>query len=1236
MTNNFRDDVYDIPTINLVDGVPSDDTIQDMAYTTESAFNKISNAIGNIHGRGIHLDEKTRFIANLASAIGSTEDDIAVPNAVNFLNYTETFVPNDSKYFILSIIPGSNFVIQDGINPSTYWNKKNSYSEMSEDGDYVLDGVKLVFYKEPTQQFNVIYDGQYFDIGYQNGYMPNVLPSQKLRSESKIDKPTLSLSANGRFKLTIPKPSEFILQELSSEFNYSVAEYLQPFISANGAIECPDAFVGIWIKDGVSFYKLNTDKIYIISGEEFEFTTSEEISVNDEFAVYIANRSITEDIKVIFNNLFKHSHNGQDGSAVVGHASLSGLIPKTDNANINYGGSIIPGNDHPQYINREGFRNDPGSYNNAMLGDLLIASTSELSQFNNVLADSNKLVFGSMADGHSIKRRFTYGDLLLFSGFNGLSIEYNNTDEESYGLSINGNKFGVDYEDNNLILETSSGILELRTLNGLERQSLIAGLVKSRDVEVEQALAINNLGELSIGPFSFTNIINDLVVTVPGITNKIKFHPRVELEEAYIDNASVDTLLLENGKRILFGTNPGSLNNSYLTTVNTTVGAFYSYESFKFINTGKNTGVGFASADGLTEFSNIYSSSQNGSLSTPSDHDLYIESGDGGIYFVKGTRGDKILDGSTYTWKNTVTGKVRVDNLRQWPKTNIFAHDGNFDQVNINSSNLQDKKGLRFGETNGIYVTGNSAPCPPGIMVVESQNGIILVNPTSNADSCGSQEYAPLTAGVIQSFGGISTDENITAIGDLTVGRKISSDELNIASNTTLSGILRVDGSSRFDKEAFFNSDSIFNSNLDINGNVNVKNTITSQSLNILSTSNFNGVTHINNDMFVNGGMQIKSLTASGGVILNSTLRVGGESSFDGKVTYSGDTTFNANLDIRGSATVNGGLETTSLKVTNIAIFDAISQFNSNVSFSGNLLASNASFTGNVSIGGESTSTTISGNVFINTESFSIGGPVEIFGITTVKDKLVTTSSAEVGGTLNVNGSANFNSSVNINSQLSSQSLEVAQSITAGQDIKTEGSVTAGAILVERGITANGPITGESIYSESGFSASSESESSMGTLRLSGGFDQSSSTDLFSVSADASFKSDVNIQGEMKVNSTLNVGNDASGVSILTNNITVNGQNGIIDVVSAKINKIYGENYNVPVPNVILQYAPALISVISGKPFVSFESGVNFQDKALFSNAAIFSDIIYATEIQFLGSPDNAINIVAKRARYAD
>ena len=51
------------------------------------------------------------------------------------------------------------------------------------------------------------------------------------------------------------------------------------------------------------------------------------------------------------------------------------MIPTSNNQYIRYSPSTIPGNDHPQYIHREGYRTgDPGTYNNAMLGDFFIAS----------------------------------------------------------------------------------------------------------------------------------------------------------------------------------------------------------------------------------------------------------------------------------------------------------------------------------------------------------------------------------------------------------------------------------------------------------------------------------------------------------------------------------------------------------------------------------------------------------------------------------------------------------------------------------------------------------------------------------------------------------------------------------------------------------------------------------------------------------------------------------------------
>jgi hypothetical protein len=72
----------------------------------------------------------------------------------------------------------------------------------------------------------------------------------------------------------------------------------------------------------------------------------------------------------------------------------------------------MPGNDHPQYLHREGYRQeDPGTYNNALIGDLFVASKyngdgeDNGSFFSNLDGDSNAIIFGDANDGQKIYRR---------------------------------------------------------------------------------------------------------------------------------------------------------------------------------------------------------------------------------------------------------------------------------------------------------------------------------------------------------------------------------------------------------------------------------------------------------------------------------------------------------------------------------------------------------------------------------------------------------------------------------------------------------------------------------------------------------------------------------------------------------------------------------------------------------------------------------------------------------------
>lgn len=135
----------------------------------------------------------------------------------------------------------------------------------------------------------------------------------------------------------------------------------------------------------------------IITNSYISFESDDVIPENVK--IYVANSNLGKLVEGIYRLFYSHNH-GTDGGKLVSHSDTLGLFNNTDT--IQYSATNKENYDHPQYLNREGYIEDPSVYNNALLGDLLVASSDPSNFYNNLSKDSFKLVFGEYASGHRV------------------------------------------------------------------------------------------------------------------------------------------------------------------------------------------------------------------------------------------------------------------------------------------------------------------------------------------------------------------------------------------------------------------------------------------------------------------------------------------------------------------------------------------------------------------------------------------------------------------------------------------------------------------------------------------------------------------------------------------------------------------------------------------------------------------------------------------------------------------
>ena len=229
-----------------------------------------------------------------------------------------------------------------------------------------------------------------------------------------------------------------------------------------------------------------------------------------------------------------------DISSPIRHETLDGLLPSSDNPDIKYAKSIIPNNEHVQYLHREGYNaSDEGAYGNAMLGDLLIGSTSSSSLFNNTLQDSNKVLFGSTnGNGHGLYRRSVInGDVLdIASSTNGLLVSYEYNNQYKYGIGISTNSSGIHkfsnrHDNNNLLISSNNdkttfgkhnNVLGSYVLSSVEMGTLDVGIINLNPVSISKSGGTSALISSS-DINSFLNITTKVGIYNNTISGGIRF-----------------------------------------------------------------------------------------------------------------------------------------------------------------------------------------------------------------------------------------------------------------------------------------------------------------------------------------------------------------------------------------------------------------------------------------------------------------------------------------------------------------------------------------------------------------------------------------------------------------------------------------------------------------------------------------------------------------------------------------
>lgn len=453
-------------------------TIANLIQSIEGGFDIIGDVIGDVHSSSTSKFKLASYINTLHLAIGnigviSPEE----PFGEVMNGYVEQFQPDGkTKEFLLTLKPTVSdssqlttpLSIQASKGPvdevNAIWVYKSSLKDLKSNTDFTVIGRRLVFYKTIlSTELTVKYDGQYPTFGRQeSGFRPNIVPQPTLIDSGKVKRPVLTRLANGRIRVKVEASAynQFATsgdpfgKKLSPKFSSTIKGYIGP--GSVSPTEDKKDVISPWIKrSGLDneFRKLKVSGVYVVSELEYEIEldSSETIDlVNDTVVMQIANISLSEMIRDLYHFMKNHTHSSFDASKPILHSEIGGLVPTQEKSLVKYSPSTMPGNDHPQYLHREGYRQeDPGTYNNALIGDLFVASKyngdgeDNGSFFSNLDGDSNAIIFGDANDGQKIYRRKQSSSLLLTSKQNGLEINTTasiSTGKTTWALKLEGHE----------------------------------------------------------------------------------------------------------------------------------------------------------------------------------------------------------------------------------------------------------------------------------------------------------------------------------------------------------------------------------------------------------------------------------------------------------------------------------------------------------------------------------------------------------------------------------------------------------------------------------------------------------------------------------------------------------------------------------------------------------------------------------------------------------------------------
>lgn len=748
--------------------------VNSLATEVDAAFVLLENLI---------ISDDNNYNASIDSSIGSLDTYYLKeynPTGNKIIGFQEQLIfPSFSKEASLTINPSTDLTDLNSItitnlsNPSEIYTYKND-SLLINDNDFTINNRKIIFKTRPVDELTITYNGFNFAIN------PEKLRYNVMSFDGTDTFPVTTISTNefGIYGYDYKSKCSLKIKNLIDNNYENLLSYFSIFKEASGNLT-----------------KLKLTSITVTNTSILFETANSETLTNVK--VFVANTSIGDLLEHLYQTIYTHDHFTNEGKSIE-HKSLLGLFNNTDT--IKYIVTNKENYDHPQYLNREGYINDPTVYNNALLGDLLVSSTDDANYFNNLNSNSNSITFGSYSNGIKVYYDVLSNSLKINCGEdkNGLSIStgFNKNILKLNTHIISDIKTIDDIQYLEYLLEedpiSNFGILKLNkkvinsstlAIESEDSAKLFTYAIETSVLDVKQQLNIKNNSKIQFGtPVVYEVKLDNLSklsfnpIGVDTTNHSVKFNLTTEHNKLLANTANIENIILDNlDSKLSFG------NSEYITYL----GNYLTLKTDNYINIDSN---GYRKGLSLNNKYWLYPSVSNGDT-IPSGivtTNLFLETS---------------LNGSLYVIKNTENNFIKGnDDLTTLPKADIYSNINYVNSININyNSSTTNGINLDNADNNKIFAgknaNGNLAT------ILKSNSKVTIVN-----------SYTPSSIGT-----------PVILYGELESGKYTSPGNKNTDNGYYGNVFIPTDNKLVIDGDASFNSDILFEAPVTINSKLTVQ-----------------------------------------------------------------------------------------------------------------------------------------------------------------------------------------------------------------------------------------------------------------------------------------------------------------------------------------------------------------------------------------------------------------------------